>query len=130
WKFFGDRVLKVDDPPEWQHDYLAGVSLPTHSSAFRLNHRELPSGADVKVVWELSRWHEITRLAQAGWILKEQAFSEKALAWLEDWILKNPPYKGWNWISALESGLRLVQFAWIDALIEAGPEFRERAPRL
>jgi len=29
----------------------------------------------------------------------------------------NPPYRGWNWTSALESGMRLVQFTWIDALL-------------
>ena len=30
----------------------------------------------------------------------------------------NPPYTGWNWTSALEAGIRLVQFTWIYALLE------------
>ena len=31
----------------------------------------------------------------------------------------NPPYRGWNWTSALEAGIRLIQFTWIDALLGA-----------
>ena len=38
---------------------------------------------------------------------------------LRDWLKHNPPYQGWNWTSALEAGLRLIQFAWIDALLSA-----------
>ena len=43
----------------------------------------------------------------------------KCLDWLEDWARVNPPYRGWNWTSALEVGVRLVQFTWIDACLSA-----------
>jgi hypothetical protein len=55
--------LQVDDPPRWHVDYLRGKDLSARTSAFRLNHRDLPDGADIKLIWELSRWHPLFRLA-------------------------------------------------------------------
>ena len=76
------------------------------------------------------RWHQLARLAQAGWLFKEKRFSEKCVEWLENWIISNSPYLGWNWTSALEAGLRLIQFAWMDALLSEGPDFADREKRM
>jgi len=117
WRAFGKVEIEVDDPPKWHCDYLAGVDLPTKKNAFKLNHRTLPEGADVKLIWELSRWQQLTRLAMAGYFLDDEKAARKCVLWLEDWVKHNPPFKGWNWTSALESGFRLIQFVWIDALL-------------
>jgi hypothetical protein len=130
WKFFGNHEVQVDDPPKWQKDYLAQADLATTQAGFKLNHRQLPFGADIKCIWELSRWYDLARLAQASWVLREPRLSEKCLTWLEDWSERNPPFVGWNWTSALETGLRLIQFTWIDGWITTGPEFPSRVDRL
>jgi hypothetical protein len=117
WMAFGDLPIHVDLPPRWHKDYLAGVDLSEPRSAFDLNHRSLPQGADIKLIWELSRWYSLSRLSQAAYLLADGKAAELVLSLLEDWHSKNPPYRGWNWTSALESGMRLVQFAWIDALL-------------
>jgi hypothetical protein len=122
WTAFGHLDLKVDDPPKWHCDYLAGRDLATTQSAFRLDHRNLPGGADIKLIWELSRWHQLVRLAMAAHVLDDERAAEKGLLWLEDWIKHNPPFRGWNWTNALESGLRLIQFTWIDALLTGKAE--------
>jgi len=119
WSAFGHLELQVDDPPAWHKDYLAGKDLATTESAFRLNHRELPGGADIKLIWELSRWHQLVRLAMAGYVLGDKRAALKCVEWLADWVQRNPPYRGWNWTSALEAGMRLVQFTWIDALLHS-----------
>lgn len=119
WLAFGHIRLQVSDPPNWFTDYSLGRALPTRQPAFQLNHRELPHGADSKLVWELSRWHQVMRLAQAAWVLGDAAARDKALVWLDDWVKHNPPYLAWNWTSALEAGMRLVNFAWIEALLLA-----------
>lgn len=121
WRAFGHLELKVDEPPRWQSDYLVGKDLATAESAFKLNHRELPGGADIRIIWELSRWHPLVRLAQAAYVLDDARAAETCLRWLEDWVATNPPYRGWNWTSALEAGLRLIQFVWIDALLSTRP---------
>lgn len=122
WRAFGKIEIQVDDPPIWHRDYLAGVDLPNSKNAFKLNHRSLPDGADVKLIWELSRWQQLTRLAMAGYFLDDEKAARKCILWLEDWVKHNPPYKGWNWTSALESGFRLIQFVWIDALLSEAAE--------
>jgi len=117
WKAFGHLDLKVDVPPRWQTDYLAGVDLTTEVSAFELSNRQQPRGADIKVLWEPSRWNQLVRLAQAAYVLRDREAAETCAQWLQSWVEHNPAYCGLNWTSALESGLRLVQFAWIDALL-------------
>ncbi len=126
WKAFGHLDLVVDDPPQWHRDHLVGRDLATDVSAFRLDYRALPGGADVKLIWELSRWNQLVRLAMASYLLRDARAGWKCIEWLEDWVRCNPPYKGWNWTSALEVGLRLTQFAWMDALM-TGSEGWDRA---
>jgi hypothetical protein len=55
----------------------------------------------------------------AAYVLGDGRAAEKCVEWLEDWVKHNPPYRGWNWTSALEVGMRLVQFTWMDALLTA-----------
>jgi len=124
-RFFGHIDVQADTPPNWQRDYLAGVDVPTGESAFKLDHRELPDGAAIKPLWEPSRWYGPVRMAQACWLLGNRRSGEHCLDWLEDWVANNPPYTGWHWTSALESGMRLVAFTWIDALLTA---FEGREP--
>ena len=117
WRFFGHLEIQVDDPPKWQYDYLVRRDVESNESAFKLNYRSLADGVDSKLVWEPSRWNQLVRLAMAAYVLGDRRAGEKCVEWLEDWVKHNPPYRGWNWTSALEVGLRLIQFAWIDALL-------------
>ena len=117
WRFFGHLEIQVDDPPKWQYDYLVRRDVESNESAFKLNYRSLANGVDSKLVWEPSRWNQLVRLAMAAYVLCDRRAGEKCVAWLEDWVKHNPPYRGWNWTSALEVGLRLIQFTWIDSLL-------------
>src|SRR5437870_4210919 len=107
WKAFGVLELKIDDPPRWHTDYLVGKDLETDELAFRLDHRQLPGGADIKLIWELSRWHQLVRLAMAAYVLGDGRAAAKGVEWLDDWVKHNPPCRGLNWTSALEVGIRL-----------------------
>ena len=129
WRAFGHLELKVDDPPRWQKDHLINVDLETDASAFKLNHRQQPGGADIKVIWEPSRWNQLARLAQAAYVLNDRTAADTCVRWLTDWLEHNPAYRGFNWTSALETGLRLVQFTWIDTWLSAAA-FSSELPRL
>ena len=117
WRAFGHLPLEVNDPPKWQFDYLVGRDFQSDRSAFQLDHRAQPGGADIKVIWEPSRWYQLVRLAMAAWLLEHERAQAKCLEWLADWCRTNQPFTGLNWTSGLETGIRLVQFAWIDALL-------------
>jgi hypothetical protein len=117
WKAFGHLPLTIDDPPRWHFDYLAGVDRHSSRTAFKLDHRVQPGGADIKIIWEPNRWYQLVRLAMAGWLLDDAQARDKCLEWIHNWVESNPPFTGLNWTSGLETGIRLIQFAWIDALL-------------
>ena len=119
WLAFGHLPLKIDDPPQWHRDYLVGKDLRSTKCAFKLSHRAQPDGADIKVIWEPSRWYQVVRLAMAAWLLDHTKARDKCIEWLHDWTKNNPPFTGLNWTSGLEVGIRLVQYTWIDALLSA-----------
>jgi hypothetical protein len=119
WRAFGHLELRVDNPPRWHKDYLAAKDLDTAASAFELDHRNLPDRADIKLIWELSRWRQLVRLAMAAYVLDDERAARQCLDWLEDWVRHNSPYRAWNWTSTLEAGIRLLQFTWIDTLVGA-----------
>jgi hypothetical protein len=119
WKAFDTLELAVDDPPRWHRDYAVGLDLATSESAFELEHRQLPPGADIKLIWELSRWSQLVRLGMGAYVLGVGPARDKCIDWLEDWVTSNPQHRGWNWTSALEVGIRLIQFTWLDAMLSA-----------
>ncbi|MEI6533980.1 MAG: heparinase II/III family protein [Verrucomicrobiaceae bacterium] len=120
WSLFGWKEVQVSSPPDWHRDYMRGVSAPSNG---KLNHRSLPDGADARAIWEINRWAEPVRLAMHGWLNEDINAIKHAQSWLADWVEKNPVGQGINWTSALEGGLRLINFCWIDAMVsEMGDE--------
>lgn len=119
WRAFGHLPLQVDDPPSWHRDYLVGKDLRSSKPAFGLDHRAQPSGADIKIIWEPSRWYQLVRLAMAAWLMEDTVARDKCIAWLHDWTRNNPPFTGLNWTSGLEVGMRLVAYTWIDAFLSS-----------
>jgi len=80
WRAFGHLEVQVDDPPRWHKDYLVGRDLATASeSAFTLDHRDLPEGADIKLIWELSRWQQLVRLAMAAYVNGDEPAGGKCI---------------------------------------------------
>jgi hypothetical protein len=130
WKFFGHLPLQVDRPPKWQFDYLVGYDFQSGKSAFELDHRAQPNGGDIKIIWEPSRWSQLVRLAMAAYVLRDPIAGITCVDWLKDWEKNNPPYTGLNWTSPLETGMRLIQFTWIDALLTAADLEKTRLAEL
>lgn len=118
WNLFGWRRAEVGSPPCWHRDASCGVIVTPEDWSHRLDHRHLPDGADVRTIWEINRWSQMTRVAMHGWIDRNVSAIETAQRWLEDWCDHNPTGKGVNWTSALEAALRLMNFTWFDSLVE------------
>jgi len=119
WKLFGWHEAEVGAPPCWHRDARCGVVIEPKTAAHRLDHRNLPDGADARTIWEINRWAEMTRLAMHGWLNADKAAIRAAQLWLEDWLDHNPTGMGINWTSPLEAALRLLNFCWFDALARA-----------
>lgn len=117
WVLFGWKETQVPSPPIWHRDFMNGSEAPVGIEARYLDYRHLPGRADARCIWELNRWAEMVRLAQNAWLNGVTDDARLAQRWLFDWCDRNPLGVGVNWFSALEAGLRLVNFCWIDALV-------------
>ena len=115
WSLYGWREVQVGLPPRWHRDHAGGVEVPSLDR--HLNHRSLPPGADARTIWEVNRWAEMVRLAMHARANGDAGAIQAAQAWLLDWVEKNPMGRGINWTSALEGGLRLMNFCWFDAIV-------------
>jgi len=106
---FGGAVHKRDFPPEWgaflpPAPEAARVEAQVHWSKVDLN--DLP--ADIKLVWELSRFGWVHPLARAYAHTGEARYPQACLRLVESWMDANPPNCGVHWTSAQEVGFRLL----------------------
>ncbi|MFX1355715.1 MAG: alginate lyase family protein [Promethearchaeota archaeon] len=89
WKF--ERSDKIEIRPKYKDEFI-----------------------DIKLVWELNRHQFLQILGIAYLITKQEKYAIRFKEIILDWIKKNPPLYGVNWISGLEISLRLI--SWILSL--------------
>ena len=119
WLLYGWRRVSTGAPPCWHRDAACGVIIKPDELSYKLNHRALPDPGDARTIWEINRWSEMTRVMMHAWLNEDWDAARTAQIWLEDWVERNPVGRGINWTSPLEAGLRLLNFAWFDALVHA-----------
>lgn len=108
---FGGLELELGFPPKW------GAFLPIaggeqaspppqerHWTAYQIDGFE----ADVKLLWELSRFAWVYPLARAFRWSGQARFAEGFWALLSSWAEGNPPNRGPQWISAQEVAFRAL----------------------
>ncbi len=101
---------ETDGPIPWHTDALSGKTWPATAWSSQIR---WGAGGDIRAVWELSRCNHFVMLGQAYALTGDERFSMAFSDQLEDWIRKNPPNYGPNWVSSLEVALRAAN--WIAA---------------
>jgi hypothetical protein len=107
------RGIHLGSPPNWNRDPKTGIAAPL-SFGKLINYRDPALVGDHKYLWEPNRHMQMVTLAQA-WALGGEPRHARALAdQLESWFDACPQGQGPNWASALEAGLRLINWsiAW------------------
>ena len=104
-RVFSHRLVEVGRPDRWTRSVLTGHSTDPYAHWSRL--RDAGSD-DIKGVWELSRFSWAYALVRA-W-LRDGDNRHVELFWstLEDWMTRNPPNRGPNWMCGQEASLRLI----------------------
>ncbi len=94
----------------WRRDIKTGHEWPRdHISKLRL----VTTEGDVKVPWELSRFHHGVTLALGYALTADPSYPREWVAQFDSWRADNPPEHGPNWGNAMEASIRAVN--WIAA---------------
>lgn len=107
---FGSGRVELGWPVDWQRDFKSGKVWPLAPS-WEIDILDLGNPSDVKVPWELSRFHQVWWLGKAYWLTRNERHAEKFRALVEDWIDHNPAGRGVHWHTAMEVAIRACN--WI-----------------
>jgi hypothetical protein len=110
---FALRGAALGFPPHWNRDPRTGTTAPMAPGP-SIDYRDAGLVGDIKYLWEPSRHLELTTLAQAWRCTGERKYRDGARALLLSWLDQCPYPRGVHWASALELGVRLLNWcaAW------------------
>lgn len=97
---------------DWHRDFINGHSWPKDVHHSRLQLVSSSGGFDVKVPWELSRFHHAIRLGQAYLYTLDEKYAREIIAQVTDWIKNNPYEFGVNWAGPMDVAIRVVNWIW------------------
>ena len=106
---FGARVRVGFPDVDWNCDPVSGVRAPLVPGN-SIDYRDASLVGSARNVWELNRQFQLVTLAQAWALTGETRYREGAWLLLESWLRSCPCSVGINWTSALEHGIRLVNW--------------------
>jgi hypothetical protein len=110
---FALRDADLGSPPRWNRDPKTGVEAPLVFGKL-LDYRNPQLVGDIKYLWEPNRHLHLVTLAQACRLGADARHFHVLRQHLESWFATCPYPMGPNWTSALEAGLRLINWsvAW------------------
>jgi hypothetical protein len=110
---FALQDAALGSPPRWNRDPKTGVEAPLTFGKL-LDYRNPRRVGDIKYLWELNRHLHIVTLAQAYALSGNARYFGVIRRHLESWFDDCPYGMGPNWSSALEAGIRLINWsvAW------------------
>ena len=135
YSFFDLEECELGDPPCWNRDPLTHRDSATLRSS-AIDYRDERVVGDIKYLWEANRHLHLVTLAQAHALTGDARYALAVRAQVDSWLDQCPVGRGPNWVSALELGIRLINWSLTWQLLggwrarvfadERGPAFRER----
>lgn len=107
---FESYPVNVGRDPDWNRCPRAEEHSRCDSGAADPD-RGRNAGEDIKYVWELNRHLQWVRLAQAHVLTGDRSYSDGLATQIDSWLDQCPPLSGPNWSSAMELGIRLVNWS-------------------
>lgn len=130
--YLGSGPVALGDPIDWQRDFKSGYRWPSQFY-MDLEITRLDDDSDAKVPWELSRGHQLLTLARAARLSGDERYVGELESQLGAWIDGNPAGEGINWVNAMETALRAVNWVWavgtVEGLRPLDPELRDAFTR-
>ena len=110
---FALRGVDLGQPPRWNRDPKTGIQAPL-AYGKTLDYRNPDLVGDIKYLWEPNRHLHFVTLAQAYALSGKRSHFAELADQLDSWLIACPYPMGPNWASALEAGIRLINWsiAW------------------
>lgn len=109
---------------DWCRDPGSDVLWPAIAS-HRLDYRRI--GTEIRLTWELNRFHDLTVMAQAFWLTHDVSYVDEIRRVFHGWCATNPVGVGPNWVSAMEAAIRIVNMTWVARMIrQSDPDLVQR----
>src|SRR5206468_5251686 len=120
--------IALGSPPRWNRDPRTGVEAPLAFGKL-IDYRNNRQVGDIKYLWEINRHLHLVTLGQAYAVSGERRHFDVLRRHLQSWFAACPHRMGPNWSSALELGVRLINWsiAWQLVGGAASPLFQDDA---
>ena len=105
--YFGWYFMPSDSIPDWHFDPFSRQTWPGALKPWWTIDEFAAGTADVKCIWEMSRFTWIIPFAQRA-RLGETSELEKINRWYSDWLKQNSPGLGPNWMCGQEASIRVL----------------------
>jgi hypothetical protein len=135
YSFFDLEDCDLGDPPQWNRDPLTHRVADTRRAS-AIDYRDERIVGNIKYLWEANRHLHLPKLAQAYSLTGDARYALGIQRQVDSWIEQCPTGRGPNWCSALELGIRLINWSIAWQLIgggrsrlfasDEGAAFRER----
>ncbi|MBM4174851.1 MAG: hypothetical protein FJ213_01580 [Ignavibacteria bacterium] len=113
FKTLGSELTCLGEKINWQKDFKSG-RIWEKKFYTEIDSKHSVNESDIKVPWELSRFHQAIWLGKAYLITNDEKYSERYFDLISDWVDENPFCFGVNWNCAMEVAIRAVN--WIISL--------------
>ena len=120
---FGEKCFGAEI--NWRRDPLSGYEWPLDYHA-DIQFTSRADGSDVRVLWELNRFHHFLVLGRAYSVTHDERFAEEFFLQLEGWQKQNPVGRGANWACAMEVALRAINLLAAFQLFRRSTHLDER----
>lgn len=109
----GSDLTYLGETINWHKDFKSG-RIWDKDFYTEIDSKHSIEGSDIKVTWELSRFHQVIWLGKAFLATSDEKYAEKYFELVSDWLEANPFCYGVNWNCAMEVAIRSVN--WIITL--------------
>ena len=107
---FSFHEFEISGIPDWHaNPFKIGVRADDVTAWHKISDFNDQVG-DIKTVWEASRFDWVLTMAQRT-VSGDYNELARLNNWLENWIVKNPPYRGVNWKCGQEASIRVMHLA-------------------
>jgi len=106
----GSGPVNLGSKIDWHIDFKVGRRWPlSYWTRIPIYYYD---GSDIKVPWELNRFHHLITLGKAYWLTKNEGYAHEFMNQVGSWIEDNPYKFGLNWVCPMEIAIRAVNWIW------------------